>query len=437
MTRVSWVFLNAMNRWIAAALFSASAAQAQEMLRIDRAIDLALTRNERAKIADSNVTVTAAAVQRATGAFLPTLILLANDTQRPDDIVRAGNPSNVANASVTLNQPIFVATAFPLLGQARQNHEGQIAQTTDDKRALAFDAAHAFIAVLVADEVVRAAERKLETAKANLADTQARVDAQLASTNDVTRSQIDLASSERELALDKGITQNAYISLVFTINAPVSGVVRPEDLLKEAVVPAPSADGLVSFAIDRRPDLVARKRAALAAHDFAQEPLLRLVPTVNLTGQFSATSNLPTLMGVTAHWNDEFLGVSIAWPIFDAGIRYADKRSRDALASIADLNTETTVRAIDAQVRSAVATLASSQAALASSERAMIAAQLSVSETAILYRHGLVRAIELIDAAETRFLAEVNYASAEYAALSAYLSLRQAMGLDPIGVGLR
>jgi len=65
------------------------------------------------------------------------------------------------------------------------------------------------------------------------------------------------------------------------------------------------------------------------------------------------------------------------------------------------------------------------------------AAQQNVDETAILYRQGLAKAIELIDANDSRFTADVNYAGAQYSMAVAYLNLRQAMGLDPLGTELK
>jgi len=114
--------------------------------------------------------------------FLPTASFNANATQRPDDIVRQGQPSTIGTASVTVTQPLLNAAAIPLFAQARQNLEAQKAQTVDDKRLLAFDVTRAFFAALSADAVLIAAQRKLDTSTANLADARARADAQLAST---------------------------------------------------------------------------------------------------------------------------------------------------------------------------------------------------------------------------------------------------------------
>jgi outer membrane protein TolC len=60
------------------------------------------------------------------------------------------------------------------------------------------------------------------------------------------------------------------------------------------------------------------------------------------------------------------------------------------------------------------------------------ASRKSADETAILYHQGLAKAIELVDANEQRFLAEVTYAEAEFSLASAYFALLQAMGRGPL-----
>jgi outer membrane protein TolC len=84
-----------------------------------------------------------------------------------------------------------------------------------------------------------------------------------------------------------------------------------------------------------------------------------------------------------------------------------------------------------------VALLAAAQAAFHVASDAVNFARQNVEETAVLYRQGLARALELVDANDSRFTAEVNYASAEFAMAQAYLALRQALGLDVLGTELR
>jgi outer membrane protein TolC len=400
-------------------------------LRLEDAVRLALTRNERARISDLNVVVAEAAVEKARTAFLPLLTAQGQDVQH----AYAGAPrapNNIGQATVTLTQSVINASAYPLYSQALRLADAQHAQNIDDKRLLAFNAASAFFLVLNAQQVLQAAQRQLANAKANLQNTQARAEAQLTSSNDVTRAQIDMASAAREAQVDQGTLESDFAQLAFTINAPVpAGLEPPQATLASAQQPPGSADSLVRFAVDHRPDVLAARYAAMAAHDFAGEPLLRLVPTLNVQGQTLVTGN------PAARWNDESLQATLNWTLYDQGVRYADKHSRDATAEIADLNLQQLHRTIDEQVRSTLAILIAAQGAFRVAQDAVTAARQSVDETSILYRQGLAKAIELVDANDTRFTAEINYASAEYGVAQAYLSLRQALGLDPLGTELR
>jgi outer membrane protein TolC len=410
----------------------AAPAPAAQLLTLDQAVQLTLTRNERAKISDLTVVVADAAVQKAFTAFLPVLSSQASGSQHATVLKQ---PGNSGTASVTLNQPLLNASAFPLYAQARRLADAQRAQNVDDKRLLAYSAATAFFAVLNAQDIATAAQRQLDNATANLSATQARAQAQLSSSNDVTKARVDISGAAREVETDKGIVENDLVQLALIINAPVpSGLAPPRPTLDAAEKQLGSPDGLVRVALDHRPDLLVAKYQAMAAHDFASEPLLRLLPTIGVQGQVvGTTADSP----VTGRHDDETVTATATWTLYDAGVRYADKHSRDATADIADLNLRLLTRTADAQVRGAVDLLAAAQAAFRVASDNTKYARQNVEETEILYRQGLATALELVDANDSRFTAEVNYASAEFAMAQAYLGLRQAMGLDALGQELR
>ena len=162
-------------------------------LTLEDAIQLALTRNERAAIAELNVVVADAGVDEgARSRSCRCSPRTATTRYRPRDKPTGDDHA----AALTFNQPLIAPSAFPLLrpGQAHARRRSS-AQSDRRPRQLAFDAAQAYFNVLLADQVVQAAQKKLDTAKADVADTDAQVKAQLVSSNDVTRAQIGLASS--------------------------------------------------------------------------------------------------------------------------------------------------------------------------------------------------------------------------------------------------
>jgi outer membrane protein TolC len=403
------------------ALAPVTAAAQPKLLTIEDAIKLATTRNERAQIADLDVVVADADVAKARVAFLPVLNANGNYTIHPID-----DPVNTAQATLSLSQPLINPPAFARYAAAKHDLASQRAQSFEDKRKVAFDASKAFIAVLLADQVVQAAQRKLDTAKLNLADTDAHVKAQLVSSNDVTRAQIQLAEAARELATDQGKLRASYVQLGFVTNSPIVGAVDQPATLVGASQQAPVAeDALVADGVHRRADLVAAKESALASHDNAREPRLQYLPTLSVNGQLTAST-------VGKHDLEPQIALTASWLIYDGGARHADIRARDAQADIADRQTAALQRSIEADVRSAAIQLAAAQQALASARDARDASRKGSDEAAILYKQGLAKAIELVDANEQRFVAEVNYATAEFDVVNAYLALRQAMGLAPL-----
>jgi len=405
-------------------------------LRLDDAVRLALTRNERARIADLSVVIAEAGVARARGAFLPVLAAQGNDTLKP-----WGAPPNVATGLLTLSQPLLVPPARPLLEEARHRLAAQRAQRADDRRQLAFEAARAFLGALLAEQVAEAAQRKLGAARAALADTGAQLAAQLVGQNDVTRAQMALARAEREMAGARGNRDAAYLRLALILGERIApgdvALEAPDALLAAGARPLPAIEALVAAGLARRPDLAARTDLARAAQEAAREPRLRRYPSLDLAAQLTASSQAAQADGSIVHGVAGAITLNASWTIYDAGARGADARARDAAAAIAELTANGLARAIDAEVRTAAAALHSAGQALAAARDAAAAAQRSASEAATLYREQLARASELLDANEQRFAAEVDLAVAQLEVAGAVLALRQAMGLGPAGDELR
>ncbi len=129
----------------------------------------------------------------------------------------------------------------------------------------------------------------------------------------------------------------------------------------------------------------------------------------------------------------EQVSLNLNWVIFDAGIRYADRRSRKAQLEITQLAEKQLVRSIGPAVGSALASLEAARESYRLAGEAVEAARRNSEETQILYQQGLARAIELTDANAQRYAAEVGRESARLAMEQAYLELRFALGLDPTG----
>ncbi|HET7434079.1 MAG TPA: TolC family protein [Thermoanaerobaculia bacterium] len=407
------------------AVLCATGAWAQQApLTLQEAVQLALTRNETAAIAESAVEAADARLRLARTAFLPRLDI--NGSARRDF---ESNDSSTIATSALLTQPLFNARVFPLYRQARLLREAAGYDATEARRLLGFDAATQFLSTLSFEQVLLAAEHRRDFANTNLADVRARFEAGLVSSNDVTRAELELATAERGVAEARGDVQVARIALATIVNADVPETLAvPEALLQEAAnTPAVDATAIAG-AQQRRTDIAATRARIEALRAFAEEPNARFLPSVLFNAQTANINDGP----VTNRNNEGFFGVSLAWPVFDAGVRSAERAERTAEVRGAEFQLQQTLRTVEREIRGNAVQLATEQAALVQAAAALRAARKNADETTELYRQGLATALELADANQSLFEAEVAEVTARFRMAVAYLALREASGGEAV-----
>lgn len=413
-----------------------STARAQPAgITIDEAIRLAQTRNERVLEAEARADAAQARLARARTFFFPELTLNGTYTRRAYETIRSIGDEDVTiqsfnalNANATISQVLFDARAFPLLRQARYSFQTARLSADHTTRELGYEAADAYLITLGAQQVLAAAERRRQFASTSLEDARARFEAGLVSSNDVTRAELELATADREVSRTRGDVESAILALENLLNAEIAGeLAAPDQLLIAAHAVDATPEEAIAEATRKRLDLLSLERSADALREFAREPSLRIIPTLNFTGQYRATNE----GGLSGRDQDGSAAVQLAWPLFDGGERAAERAERLALVREAELRTTSLEREIVLEIRSAVVELETVRASLTAATTATAAARRNLDETAELYRQGLAGALQVADATTQLFAAEVEEARSRYDLARAYLVYRAASGLDP------
>ena len=404
------------------------AAGAQDLTLPD-VVRLALARNERARIAGLNVDVAEASLARARAGFMPSVTMSGSETMRPYTIEQNGrvvSRSNAANGTLTVSQPILAIAQFPLHASAKHGLEAARYGQVDLRRQLCFDAARAFFAVIAQQRLLNAAKGRLQRADNSLADTHARVQAQLVSSNDETRALVERANSLQSVASAGASLESSRINLEYILDTQIPPELRPP--VERLVPPSFNPAALANQALAQRPDLAQAREGAVAAALSAEEPKLRLVPTINAQAQGRVGDQA---IAGTQYW-DTTVVLNLSWQLWDAGLRNADFQSRKAASDTAELQVRALKRKIQADVRAAAASLAAARAVLEAAEGGVQAATRSADETEVLYKQGLAKAIELFNSNQSRFDAEVSLAAAQLGLRQAELDMRAALGLFPV-----
>jgi outer membrane protein TolC len=394
---------------------------------MDEAVQLALKNNERARKAPFRVEQAEGSLDRARGAFFPTIQAAGTGTLH-SEVDKAGRIVTT-QATATLSQPLITLSAFPLYSQASHQRNSERYGAQNDLRVLAFDTARAFLQTLASERVLEAASRRLDRARANVQNAEARAATQLASVNDVTKARLELTSSQREMTVAQGSVTRAYLQLGFLVGRAVTPpLASPDRTTQAAQAFEASPQSQVTAALGRRADVLSAHERTEALRSSAAEPLYRLAPQLTAQGQIRVLPDpLPSEKGV-----DETGTLNLVWTIFDAGFRYADRRTRVAQAESQALDESLLRRSVETDIATALVSLRAARDTFKIAEEAVDAATKNSEETEILYRQGLARALELTDANAKRFDAEVSRASAKLSMEQAYLELRYALGFGPL-----
>ena len=402
-------------------------AGAEEPLTLDQALALAMAHNERAQKAPLRVAVAEGSLDKARTAFYPTIAGQA--TGAWNSVADKAGRDLSANGQLTINQPLVNPSSFLLYGQARHALASERFGATEDLRVLGFDTTNAFVTAIASESLLAAAKHRLDRAKSDRDDLSARATAGLASSNDVTRADLAVATAAGQVASAVGSVERAYLSLGYLVGQPVKGpLVAPERTTNDAQHRTWNIDEVVHRAEGRRPDVLSAAEHTLALEDFAKEPLYRLAPTLSASANVRELFNpLPSDNVTTATAQ-----LNLVWTIYDAGVRYTDRRIRVAQAESGSLDERALRRTVATDIATAIASLHASREVFRISVEAIANAAKNVDETAFLYSKGLAKAIEVTDANASRFDAEVTGAQAKLSMEQAYLNLRYALGLGPV-----
>lgn len=408
-----------------------------EELSLERAVQLALERNERALAAGEQVRAASGRLVKARAYFFPAISLNGTYTRRPYEVERDLDGQSITVQSLnaisgyaSLNWILFDPAVIPSYRQALFADRAQRYSSADARRGLSFEVTAAYLTTLTMDQVHEAAGRRLEYAGKTLEAARARYAAGLVSVNDVTRAELEYATAEMGSTQAQGEVQTAYLQLGFLLDTVIDGkLTSPELMLAQAELPAAGADDLLPGAQERRLDLRALTWNARAQRALVLEPKLEWLPSLSLTGQYRYT-NEAGLTGRSTNWS---AGLALSWPLFDGFGRFGYYKERKAQARLADLDLRAAGRQLELEVRDGLVSLSSQQASLKMALVALDAARKNAAETAELYRQGLSNALQVADANVSLFEAEVEVARQRNGLALALLNLRAAQGLDPFG----
>lgn len=246
----------------------------------------------------------------------------------------------------------------------------------------------------------------------------------------------DVASAETLLAQTKLKFEDARrnLDLARARLAYLAGRELPADALPQkpgtpdVAKPMPGGD-LVGVALGNRQE---RRSARLAAEAFALQVKAAKAsyqPQLSLVARYEQARPNSLFFPPADEWNsDAFVGVSVSWSLYEGGLDVARVREAAARADSARERAESWDEVITLEVREAVIRHESALSRCGVARQAEDSAKRNLESAATLWKNGMARHSELLDA-ESRFSdAQYETAVSEADAALAAAALRHAVG---------
>lgn len=399
-----------------------------ELERLIERIDIS---NQNIRIAEARLRQARAAGDQARSALFPALNANASATRtKSPSLPNAPSFATgaVNNYSASLNaswEPDFWGGVRRSVEAGEAGFQASAADLENARLSARATLAQNYFALRVADVTRQTLEDTVAAFAKTLQLTRNRYEAGVAARVDVVQAEVQLKSTQAQL-IDVGV-QRAQLEHAIALQlglAPAQFSLARAPLA--ATMPAIPV-GLPSELLERRPDVAAAERRTAAANANIGVAQAAFFPTVTLTaaGGSRTTTLGDILTAPTRFWS---LGAALAQPLFDAGLRSAQKAQAVAVYDEQVATYRQTVLTGFQEVEDNLAALRILEEEAVLQDEVVKGARQAVDLTTNQYQAGVVSYLNVVTAQTTLLANERAAASILGQRLAASVALIRALG---------
>ncbi|HET6274820.1 MAG TPA: TolC family protein [Candidatus Cybelea sp.] len=386
-----------------------------------QAIAVAAARSPALRIATDVYRLTGANVKIVATPYQPNVAGTLSAVAGSSDRTAVSPEEDVAGVGVT--QLVF--DGGHVLAQIRAAQAEQRAGSGTLARSaqqIAFGVAQTYYSALEAEAAVRLALRIVDQDRAQENLIRAQIDAGIASRVDLATAQIPTAQALVQVARARGQNVASLAAFHNAMGLHADADVEPADdptsqTSASLISNEPSSyDVAVAHAMTERPDYRSAQQSLTAAQQTLRAAQRLASPQVSLIANTGVAAFPGSGLGTLAN---NYVGATVALPLYDQGIRNAQSDSAAIAVDQQDASVSQTELGIESDVRQALGTLDGARDALAQAESELRTAQEVLVDTQVQYRAGITNLALLLNA-------QSGLTQAQTDRLDAVFALRQA-----------
>jgi hydrophobic/amphiphilic exporter-1 (mainly G- bacteria), HAE1 family len=410
-------------------------------LTIDRALDLALARNEDLKATGERLRESQANVAQARAAFLPSLDVnfLYTPTQASPVLrIPAGifGPTeqtfranlireNVVRFDVT--QPVYTGGRLAhAYGAEAATQEASRLDLERARQTVTLRVYETFYAALMADQGVRTSDEGVRIAQRHLELAEVRYQAGSAARLDVLRAEVELANARARLIRARSSAEVSYQALRTALSLPPNEPLQLSGTLDD--LPSLPSTEQLQQSVAARPDIRAIGQQREAAEQLVSLANADLKPTVAFTGNLQYQEDGVNRLFDGSNRSFQF-GLAMRVPLFNAPAVAARRAAASARVRQTEHRANAAFDGARLELASASTELDAAREIVATQEKAVELARESLGIAEVSYENGVITASELNDTRLSLLETEWELMQAKYSQIVAAARTRFAAGL--------
>lgn len=372
-------------------------------LTLEEVLSLTEENNEEWELAELAIRRSQAARREALAGLLPQLVLSAGVTKQPEsnvggNTVRAGFDWSTGLAASVM---LFDGARYPQYSRAGDLVDVSKAEASWRRHLLRMEAEQSFYVLASGQREIEIARKTVELRQVYLERAEAMLGADLAIGLDVARARTDLLEAQQRVLEAQISIGNASDALAVLIGGDPQMRISAE--LGEFEVEAPPVSAETSK-LEERADFLSQSYSLEAARRAKSAIWWSFLPSLELRANLSQGPTTLFNPNGTA-WS---LSLALNWVLYDGGARYARLDMAETDIRERELVMERNLRSASAELSSALRDWQLTTAALTVAEEQVQSAQEAYEVADARFQAGLATSIEVTDASQALFRAEIG-----------------------------
>jgi len=384
----------------------------------------AYNNNPTLKAEIENLKSTNESLPQAYSGWLPNVSASYSIGKEKEKLNDSTGRSQPNSRNLTISQPIFNGgQTVASIKKAREGVKAGQARLHDAEQRVLLSAIQAYINVVHAREVVSLSKHNEKVLGEQLESTETRFQLGETTRTDVAQSKSRLAvgTSDRIRAEGNLIASEAEYESIF-LKKPDSDMSIPENLPE---IPSKFRESL-DLALDNNPSLIFAQHNRNISESNIDISISKLLPSVTLNGEVARSGNGG--LSSAERLENETISLNVRVPLYQSGAEYSSVRQAKYQSENSRYNYEIQKNKVTNILTNAwkdvTTSRANIKATFASAEAAKIALEGVKQEQEI----GSRTTLDVLDAEQEQFIANVNYITARKDEVVAVYSLLSAIG---------